>query len=42
MKLVIASIIAAAAGAEFHDGFPLDLNEMYPNKVNLWTNDWSR
>ena len=48
MKFVIAAIVASVVSAgepkpsAGHDGFPLDLNEMFPNKVNLWANDWAR
>ena len=43
MKIVFAALVASATAMEAtHDGFPLDLNEMFPNKVNLWANDWSK
>ena len=44
MKFVAASIalIASASAVERNDQYPLNLDEMYPNKVSLYANNWEK
>ena len=45
MKFAYTALIVAVAAGPIDDNngpAPLDLNEMYPNKQNLWANDWAK
>ena len=43
MKFVIALIALSASSVEAKgEGFAENLNEMFPNKENLWANDWNK
>ena len=44
MKFVAASIalIASASAVERNDQYPLNLDEMFPNKVSLYSNNWEK
>ena len=43
MKFTIALMALAAASVEAKgEGFAENLNEMFPNKENLWSNDWNK
>ena len=44
MKFFAATfaLIASAGAVERDDQYPLNLDEMYPNKVSLYANDWNK
>ena len=40
--IAIAALVASATASQKGGGFPMDLNEMYPNKENLYGSDWEK
>ena len=42
MKFVIALVAYTALVEAKGEGFASNLNEMFPNKENLYNNDWNR
>ena len=41
MKFAVAALIATVTAVQRGDGYPENLNEMFPNKESLYQNNWA-